>query len=111
MTGYVAAAELQDLLSRTWSYLQLSFMEGFGAAVAEAMLARCVPVVTHQGSLPEVVGDTGYYADYGDIESACTATRTALDDRGLGDRARERVLDLFPLERRRRELLHVLASL
>ena len=39
--------------ARASVYVQPSHHEGFGIAVAEAMLAGCVPVVTRAGALPE----------------------------------------------------------
>jgi glycosyltransferase involved in cell wall biosynthesis len=104
VTGYLPEAKLSELLRATQAYAQLSYMEGFGAAVAEAMLAGCVPVVTRQGSLPEVVGECGYYVDYGSEDEAHRAAVAALDDRGMGMRARERVMDCFPLRRRHEQI-------
>ena len=111
VTGYVSDSDLQGLFSRSQVYAQLSYMEGFGCSVAEAMLARCVPVVTRRGALPEVVGDCGYYADWGNIAESCAAVEHALADGILGSRARERVLDCFPLEKRRRDLLGIMSWL
>lgn len=42
---------------------QPSRQESFGCALAEAMLCGCVPVVSHRGALPEVLGDTGVLVD------------------------------------------------
>ena len=74
--------------------------------VAEAMLAGCIPVVTSAGALPEVVGDTGVVVESPDPAAVAAGVNEAL---GLPEdarsRARERVLDRFPLEVRRRGLL------
>ena len=58
-TGYLDDDTLDGCFRRAAVYVQPSRHEGFGLAVAEAMLARCVPVVTDAGALLEVVGDTG----------------------------------------------------
>ena len=102
LTGYVDDAALRSLFSKSKAYAQLSYMEGFGCSVAEAMLARCVPVVTRSGSLPEVVGNCGYYVNYGDVNGACKAVKAALEDDTRGQLARERILSEFPMDRRRR---------
>jgi glycosyltransferase involved in cell wall biosynthesis len=111
ITGHLTDRDLKDLLARTQAYLQLSYMEGFGCSLAEAMLARCAPIVTRNGSLPEVVGDCGYYVDYGQPDAAREAVTAALEDRTIGRRARARVLDCFPLARRGNELLALVNEL
>jgi glycosyltransferase involved in cell wall biosynthesis len=108
LTGYLPDASLSDLLNAAKVYAQLSYMEGFGCAVAEAMMAACVPVVTRQGALPEVVGECGYYVDYGNQDQAHQAVLAALNDPHLGSRARERVVDCFPLARRREQIAGIL---
>ncbi|HEY2107698.1 MAG TPA: glycosyltransferase family 4 protein [Candidatus Binataceae bacterium] len=110
VTGYLPDASLSELLNAAKVYAQLSYMEGFGCSVAESMMAACVPVVTRQGALPELVGECGYYVDYGNEDQACQAVVAALDDRHLGTRARERVVDCFPLKRRREQIAEVLAD-
>jgi glycosyltransferase involved in cell wall biosynthesis len=111
LTDYVSDEELKSILGGTQVYAQLSYMEGFGCSVAEAMLAQCVPLVTRQGALPEVVGECGYYADYGDVEQAFYAVQRALVDSDTGWKARERVCDCFPIHRRRHELLTLVKNL
>jgi glycosyltransferase involved in cell wall biosynthesis len=75
------------------------------------MLQGCVPVVTDCAALPEVAGDTGIYAKYGDVDSTVRAIQQALatpSDYGL--RARERILSEFPLEKRRQNLLEAIQT-
>jgi len=102
---YVPKGTLIDILHGSKVYLQLSRHEGFGSAVAEAMLCRCVPVVSRAGALPEVVGDAGYYANLGNPEEIAEVVRHALDDPARGNAARRRVIDRFPLAKRRTLLL------
>jgi glycosyltransferase involved in cell wall biosynthesis len=109
-TGYLPDARLIQLLGATSVYAQLSYMEGFGASLAEAMLAGCVPVVTRQGSLPEVVGDCGYYVGYGDEDAAHQAALAAMDDPDMGMRARQRIVDCFPLQRRREQIAQAIEA-
>ncbi len=100
--------ELDRLYARASVYVQASRHEGFGMTVAEAMLAGCIPVVTAAGALPEVVGDTGVVVESPDPADVAAGVNEALgfpeDARSL---ARERVLDRFPLEVRRRGLLRL----
>ena len=62
-TGWLSDEELHDAYRRASVYVQASRHEGFGLAVAEAMLAGCVPVVMNVTAMPEVVGDAGVLID------------------------------------------------
>lgn len=102
LTGRVSDEELADWYRRASVYVQASRHEGFGLSVAEAMLGGCIPVVTKAGSLPEVVGDVGIQIDEPAPELLAEAVGQALampdEER---QRARQRVLDRFPLSARR----------
>lgn len=103
LTGWVDDAELGRRYAEAGAYVQASLHEGFGMAVAEAMLAGCVPVVTGTGALPEVVGDTGVVIERPDAASIADGVRRALAMDGSA--ARRRVLERFTLEGRSRGLL------
>jgi len=105
-TGGYTAGGLDRLYAGSAVYVQASRHEGFGMTVAEAMLAGCVPVVTSAGALPEVVGDIGVIVespDPADVAAGVSEALAAPDEERA--RARQRVLDRFPLEVRRRGLL------
>lgn len=99
LTGWIPDREVQDWLARARVYVQASYTEGFGVALAEAMSSACVPVVTRRGAIPEVVGEAGLYFEYGDAAGLTEAIRSGLRS-GLGQEARRRILDLFNLDRR-----------
>ena len=101
-TGYLDDETLDSYFWRAAVYVQPSRHEGFGLAVAEAMLARCVPVVTDAGALLEVVGDTGVVIAEPEARQVADAVRRALElGPEAGERARRRVLERFPYEMRR----------
>jgi succinoglycan biosynthesis protein ExoA len=108
--GFLPDEELFRLYARASVYVQASLHEGFGLAVAEAMSAGCIPVVTRAGALPEVVGDSGVYADSADPLDLARAIRSALDfgpERRLA--AQARIVEEFPMRRREaalRDLIH-----
>lgn len=56
LTGFVSDEELRDLLWSSGVYAQLSWHEGFGVSMVEAMQAGCRPVVTDVPALTEVAG-------------------------------------------------------
>jgi len=103
--------DLVEILSRASVYVQASEWESFGCALAEAMLCECVPVVFRGTALPEVVGDCGYYIERLNSRELARAIEEAMRDSGTGRKARGRIVELFPLEKRRKALLAVLASL
>jgi len=104
--------ELNGIMESTSVIVQVSAHEGFGCAVAEAMLKGCIPVVTNRGSLPEVVGDTGIYTAYGDPKAIAQAIKQAL---ALGPDAqllaRRYIMNKFPKDLRKQEIYNVLDNL
>jgi glycosyltransferase involved in cell wall biosynthesis len=107
-TGWLSDEDLRDLYRRAAVYVQASRHEGFGLAVAEAMLAGCVPVVVNVTSMPEVVGDAGVLIESARPEQVAEGVRRAL---ALGPdasrSARERILTAFPMESRREGILRM----
>jgi glycosyltransferase involved in cell wall biosynthesis len=107
-TGWLSDEDLLALYRRSAVYVQASRHEGFGLAVAEAMLAGCVPVVMNVTAMPEVVGEAGVLIESQRPEDVAEGIRQAL---GLGPdaarRARERILTSFPMESRRSGILQV----
>jgi glycosyltransferase involved in cell wall biosynthesis len=108
LTGWLSDEELLDNYRRAAVYVQASRHEGFGLAVAEAMLAGCVPVVMNVTAMPEVVGDSGVLIQSQRADELAAGIRRALE---LGPdaaaAARERILTSFPMERRREGILRV----
>jgi glycosyltransferase involved in cell wall biosynthesis len=110
-TGWLSDEDLEDLYARASVYVQPSRHEGFGLAVAEAMLAGCVPVVMDVTAMPEVVDGAGVLISSQDPEVVAAGIREALD-RGPESHqaARDRILENFPLEIRREGILRVTAE-
>lgn len=104
-TGFLPQAELNDYLRRTAVYVQASRHEGFGMAVAEAMLAGCIPVVTDTTAMPEVVGDAAVKISSPTADQIAEGIERALAmDEEARARVRGRILSEFPVESRRRQL-------
>jgi glycosyltransferase involved in cell wall biosynthesis len=107
-TGWLSDAELSARYRRAAVYVQASRHEGFGLAVAEAMLAGSVPVVMNVTAMPEVVGDAGVLIESQRPADVAAGVRRALElAPDAAGRARERILTRFPMERRREGILHV----
>ena len=110
-TGWLSDEDLTSLYARASVYVQPSRHEGFGLAVAEAMLAGCVPVVVDVTAMPEVVDGAGVLIPSQEPEAVAEGIREALG-RGPGahEQARQRILDEFPMEMRRERILAVTAE-
>ncbi|OPX25693.1 MAG: hypothetical protein B1H05_03480, partial [Candidatus Cloacimonas sp. 4484_140] len=67
-TGKLEQKQVFEWLQKAKVYCQLSFVESFGVALLEAMSFGCVPVVTLRGAMPEIVGETGFYTEFGDVK-------------------------------------------
>jgi glycosyltransferase involved in cell wall biosynthesis len=108
LTGWLSNEQLLDAYRRAAVYVQASRHEGFGLAVAEAMLAGCVPVVMNVTAMPEVVGDAGVYIESQDADAIAAGIQAALELGPAASRAaRERILTSFPMDRRREGILRV----
>lgn len=110
ISGWLQDDELRQLLARAKVYVQVSYVEGFGLALAEAMAAGCVPVVTAAGAIPEVVGRTGIFVSYNDVPSLAAGVRQAIQSQG-GIDARNRIIAGFRVDQRAEELRAVIGSL
>jgi glycosyltransferase involved in cell wall biosynthesis len=108
LTGWLSDDELHAAYRRAAVYVQASRHEGFGLAVAEAMLAGCVPVVMNVTAMPEVVGDAGVLIESQEPAAVADGIRRAL---AMGPDAaacaRARILTTFPMESRRDGILRV----
>ena len=106
-TGFVSKKDLLGWYQKAPVYAQLSYHEGFGLSVAEAMLCECVPVVTDKGALPEVTGmaDTLYAAPMLSAMEIRVALKVKKNLRYL---YRERIIRKFNLKKRINKLKEVL---
>lgn len=110
-TGGLYGKDLVQQLAKAMIYVQASGWESFGCSLAEAMLCECVPVVSNLTALPEVVGDCGFYLDKLEPEELAAKIRTALEHPEMGKKARQRIVEHFPLEKRKQAILEVIRRL
>ena len=111
-TGPISHESVRKWLQSAKVYCQLSYRESFGMGIAEAMSCGCIPVVTKSGAIPEVVDNTGFYVPYGDEKATAEAIKKALDTpEEMGKKARERIKNLFSVEKRERKLMETIKSM
>jgi glycosyltransferase involved in cell wall biosynthesis len=101
--GFVADEERPAYYSLADLYVSPSLLEGLGITPIEAMACGTPAVVTSASSGPEEVGDAGLTVSPCDPEALAAGIRSLLEDdalRGrLGQRGRQRVLELFSYRR------------
>jgi len=103
--------DLVDILSSVSVYVQASEWESFCCAVAEAMLCECVPIVSKNAALPEVVGSAGLYLDRLSSDELAEKIKDAFNHPELGKIVRQRILENFPLSKRRDALLKAVETM
>ncbi len=108
--GRLSDEQLREEYRRARVYAQLSRYEAFGSALGEAMACGCVPVGTQVGGIAALVADTGPLVPPGDVDATVRAVREAFE-RGDGTAARQRIVDRYSIERRRRAITEVVESL
>jgi len=57
--GYIEKTTLDSLLSESKVYMQLSRHEAFGVSAVEAMSYGCIPIISNEYALPEIIGEFG----------------------------------------------------
>ena len=114
--GVVNNSRMPEFLNQSKVFVQISESETFGVAIAEAMSCGTPVVVSRQGPIPEVVGDSGDYVDHNSPESVASAISSLLaksiDERSeIGLKARYRIIEQFSYERRKNSIKQIISSL
>jgi glycosyltransferase involved in cell wall biosynthesis len=73
LVGYVSDEDLRAFYCAADAFVLLSFYEGFGLPVLEAMASGTPVVASQRGSLPEVVGHAGLLVEPDDPAAAALA--------------------------------------
>jgi len=109
LMGPKSQDDLISLYQEAKIFCQLSLREGLPNALCEAMLCECVPIGTERNGIPKAIGDTGFYVPLGDPDATAKAVAKALrQPEELGRRARKRIIELFPMERREKGLVRAI---
>jgi glycosyltransferase involved in cell wall biosynthesis len=89
-TGFIEHADLPSLYHHADCFLYLSYYEGFGLPVLEAMKSRCPVICSDTSSMPEVIGGTGKLVSPDDVDGIVRAIETVVFDPGVSSQFRER---------------------
>ncbi|HSQ27037.1 MAG TPA: glycosyltransferase family 1 protein [Anaerolineales bacterium] len=80
---YVEETDLPALYQMASIFLLLSYYEGFGLPILEAMASGVPVIASNCSALPEVVGEHGLLVDPGDAEATVDALHTILTSDSL----------------------------
>lgn len=112
---FLSTMNRDDLLSlyrRANIYCQPSLREGLPNTLCEAMLCGCIPVATDVGGTRIAVGDTGVLVPSRNVDALADGIRAAFTmSNEVREKARARIVSLFPKEKREHELLRVVSRL
>lgn len=109
-TDFVSDEELLLCYQYAKVYCQLSSYESFGLSLAEAMLCKCIPVVSDRCEMPMIIGDTGFCVDINDMDEIYEKIKKASVSR-KGHLARKRIIDRYSCDKRKQKLKKVIDAL
>jgi hypothetical protein len=103
--------ELVSYFQKASFYCQLSRIEIFGVAIGEAMLNRCIPLVTNEGGMPEVVGNEGVIVprEIGKIAASIREIE-GRENSARRDECRQRILTRFSVAQRQEKLFAMVSQ-
>lgn len=114
LVPFMEQHELVKELNKHQFYFQLSIMEGFPNALAEAMLCGCIPIGSNVSGIPYIVGETGFILNKRELKELNVLIDNVIQLNteelfNLSSEARQRIVDNFSLSRRKEELLKLIA--
>lgn len=80
MTGFVSDEELLWLYQNSLAFIYVSYYEGFGLPILEALSVGKAVISSNMSSMPEVGGDAVVYCDPQDIDSIANAIGRVVND-------------------------------
>lgn len=106
---FVSQHKLVDYFSRAHIFLQISIAEGLPNTLCEAMLCECVPIGSSVNGIPDAIGDSGFLLRSRDVNKLEEIILKALSNsNNLGIEARKRVIEMFPISKRRNLLMEII---
>jgi N-acetyl-alpha-D-glucosaminyl L-malate synthase BshA len=97
------AAVVEDYLPAADAGLYTSENESFGLSILETLFFGKPVVAFRIGGIPEVVGDTAYLHDFGDVKSMAASLDLLIDSpaasKKIGERGQQRAAQLFTATR------------
>ena len=92
-TGFADNSDLPSLYYHADCFLYLSWYEGFGLPILEAMKSHCPVICSNRSSMPEVIGNTGILVSPHDLEEIVCAIERVLSDKTESQNMRLRAFE------------------
>ncbi len=105
--------DMPTMFQKAKGYVQLSDVETFGQAVAEAMSCSVPVIVSKRGFLPSLVGPKGIYVDHNDYLSVSESilfllNKTDQERLQIGNQLRTRIKEKFSYQKRKTRLASII---
>ncbi|WP_245802882.1 glycosyltransferase family 4 protein [Cyclobacterium lianum] len=105
--GKLSQQELSNAYRSSRYYLQLSTFEGFGCALAEAMLSGCIPIGSSANHIPKIIAGNGLILQKKDRTMLLQAIQQLLSlskPEEISRKARRHIIKNYSLTRRKETL-------
>jgi glycosyltransferase involved in cell wall biosynthesis len=103
--------QLIEIFNQHQFYLQLSMSEGFPNALCEAMLCGCIPIGSNVAAIPDIIGNEGYILKNKSKDALENLVSELESPKPTPESVRKRIVEKFPLDRRKKELINQIKSL
>jgi glycosyltransferase involved in cell wall biosynthesis len=92
-TGFVTDEQLRALYQNAAAFIYVSFMEGFGLPILEAMAGGCPVITSNLSSMPEVAGDAGMLVSPARVDEIADAMLKVAGDDAVREQLRIRGIE------------------
>lgn len=112
---YLKKEDLKKEYQKYLCYLQVSVNEGFGCALAEAILSGCIPIVSNVGALPNVIKNSGFIIKKKKVSQLKKALEKVLslnadEKKKLSLKGRKNISENFDISIRERLILQLIEN-
>lgn len=110
---YMSQSEIIEQFNTHQFYFQLSIMEGFPNALAEAMLCGCIPIGSNVSGIPYIVQDTGFILKERNVDQLNSIIdeiklKSEHELSEMSIKARDRVATEFTYQNRKNKIIEIL---